>query len=684
MKLPISENFKSNATKAILSIIIFTISYFTISAISIALSILCIIAGIFLIILKPMFITLVLGIGLASIGFFILYFLVKFIFKKYTVDRSHLTEITEIDEPVLFNLIKEIVYEVETEFPKKIYFSNDVNASVFYDSTILSMFLPVRKNLQIGLGLMNSVTVSEFKAILSHEFGHFSQSSMKIGSYVYNVNQIIYNMLFDNSTLNDAMIRWANFSGYFTFFVKIATWIIETIQWLLKKLYEFVNINYLALSREMEFHADEIAANVTGYKPLKDSLLRIDFANYSLNEVFQFYNNKIEENKTSKNIYEDHRIAMQFLAKENDLIIENDLPIITIADINRYNKSKLNIKDQWASHPSTEDRIIALEKTGIIKSNYNQSLAISLLSDSEKTLQIHTKKLFSEVKYTTPVIILNNSFFSDEFKENYLKNKFSSIYNGYYDSKNPFPFEINSTSLTTEMNINFDDLYSKDKIELVYDYISLINDKNILEQINSKAINLKTFDYNGLKYNSDDAFELLLNINDEEKLLKSKITENDINIYNFFLKKAKLKNKESELINHYNDFFIIDKEYENKIGIFHEVYKNLEFINVTTPVEIIISNFKNNITPYENDLKKEIHLLLNHPIMNNQINLSAREQLLDYISNDWLYFSNNKYLDENLHKLFSALNIFAELLNTQYFITKKTLLEFQTTLLNEE
>jgi len=37
------------------------------------------------------------------------------------------------------------------------------------------MFLPVKKNLQIGMALVNSVTVTEFKAILAHEFGHFSQ-----------------------------------------------------------------------------------------------------------------------------------------------------------------------------------------------------------------------------------------------------------------------------------------------------------------------------------------------------------------------------------------------------------------------------------------------------------------------------------------------------------------------------
>jgi len=35
----------------------------------------------------------------------------------------------------------------------------------FYNSSFWSMFLPVRKNLEIGLGLVNSINISEFKQL---------------------------------------------------------------------------------------------------------------------------------------------------------------------------------------------------------------------------------------------------------------------------------------------------------------------------------------------------------------------------------------------------------------------------------------------------------------------------------------------------------------------------------------
>ena len=151
--------------------------------------------------------------------FFFWFFLIKFLFKSHKVERSHFLEIHKEDEPKLFGMIEEIVQSVGTQFPKKVYLSPDVNAGVFYDSSFWSMFLPIRKNLNIGLGLVNTITEQELKSILSHEFGHFSQSSMKLGSYVYNVNQIIFNLLYNNQSYDKMLMAWANANGFLGFFV---------------------------------------------------------------------------------------------------------------------------------------------------------------------------------------------------------------------------------------------------------------------------------------------------------------------------------------------------------------------------------------------------------------------------------------------------------------------------------
>lgn len=273
-QIKVSPNFTKMAKKSILAIILFIAVYLILFVLALALTVSCTYLGIALITLHPAIYTLIAGFGLICIGFLILIFLVKFMFTSHKVDRSHLIEIYRHDQPQLFELIDEIAQQVHTDFPKRVYLSSDVNAAVFYDSNFWSMLFPIRKNLQIGIGLANSVTVTEFKAILAHEFGHFSQRTMKVGSYVYHVNQIIYNLLYENQKFENFAERLANMHGIVSLFVRLAMAIISGTQWLLKKVYSVLNLNYLALSREMEYHADEVAATVAGSAPLANALLR--------------------------------------------------------------------------------------------------------------------------------------------------------------------------------------------------------------------------------------------------------------------------------------------------------------------------------------------------------------------------------------------------------------------------
>lgn len=92
---------------------------------------------------------------------------------------------------------------------------------------------------------------------------------------------------------------------------------LSDIKWILKKMYDFMNINYMALSREMEFHADEIAAHITGYEPLKNALLRLNLSEHAFNSVINFYEEKYEMGNCSPlcNLYKEHLFVMALMAK---------------------------------------------------------------------------------------------------------------------------------------------------------------------------------------------------------------------------------------------------------------------------------------------------------------------------------------------------------------------------------
>jgi len=636
MTIQVSPTFKKMTTKAVVTIILFIFVYLLLLMSGIGLTGLCVLGGVKLFIAHPTFVTLALGIGLASLGVFVLIFLFKFLFKQHKTDRSHLIEISQNEEPALFAFIDEIVREVKTDFPKKVYLSADVNAGVFYDSSFWSMIFPIRKNLNIGIGLVSTLSAQEFKAILAHEFGHFSQRSMKVGSYVYNVNQVIYNLLYENESFDDMIRRWAGLSGYFSIFIVIAVKIIQGIQWILRRMYDLVNISYMALSREMEFHADEVAAHVAGSAPLKESLLRMDLADHSYQTVLNFYNNKIADNLKSKNIFTEQTFVMNFIAAENKIPFKNHLPVVSALDVSRYNKSKLNIKDQWASHPATDERIAALEKLGIQKDENNDTPAALLFADMEKTQQKITDKLFSNVVYQEKAAELDPEKFKSEYTETFHQNTFPKIYNGYYDNKNPLHFDLDAI-VDFENTKTSETLFSKKNVDLVYDYVALENDRAILQNIAGKTFVVKTFDYDGQKYRSKDAATLITKLDEEIKILTQKLLQNDIEIYRFFYTQALKKGKENDLKKMYLDFFNLDTAYETKTALYQTMIQSTNFISEVTPFDEIEKNFTA-IATQEISLKNEIRLLLEDKEVETEITKIMRDNFEKYVSQEWVYF----------------------------------------------
>ncbi|WP_073065680.1 hypothetical protein [Chryseobacterium oranimense] len=95
MYIQVSDDFKKKSKSAVLAITVFIIVYILMFLLTIALAVGCIIGGIWLIAVKPMFLTLMLGAGLAGTGGFVFFFIIKFLFKKHINDRSHLTEIKD-------------------------------------------------------------------------------------------------------------------------------------------------------------------------------------------------------------------------------------------------------------------------------------------------------------------------------------------------------------------------------------------------------------------------------------------------------------------------------------------------------------------------------------------------------------------------------------------------------------
>lgn len=680
-QVSISADFKNKLTKAIFSIVLFIIVYLILFLTGCLISLFAITLGGIIILDNLGLITILLGLGVIGMGVMVFIFLIKFIFKRNIVDRSHLIEIKSADEPRLFALLQEIVDETHTQFPKKVYLSSGVNAGVFYNSSFWSMFFSVRKNLEIGLGLVNGVNEAELKAILAHEFGHFSQGSMKVGSYVYHVNQVLYNLLFENKTFNLWLQRWGNLSFYFGIFIWLGSQFIKFTQWILGKIYNLVNLSYMGLSRAMEFHADEVAARVVGSAPMITGLSRLDFINGVFNDVLNEYTRKIPNSIKTQNVYPQHRFVMQFLAKRYEYPIHNGLPQIDTGN-NRYNKSKLVINDQWASHPSTPERVKALKALNIPGSVLEEQPADQLFDQLPQWQTQVTQLLFKPIEYQTPPQDEDLSSFQADYSANYEKDSFSNFYNGYYDQHNP----VNHTLDELLASIDHIDLapsgtalFDPSAIDLMYGFHGLESDLDWMESIQKGAYAVKTLDYAGKKYRLKEIPKLIPLLQQELEVAKAKIKIHDLMIFRYFYALAQKASRAETLVQHYQTFIEFDRAFPEKLQLAQEMRNLLGFIQEKLPYKTIESNLAI-LQGWEEKLKAAIGQMLVEPIYQAAFIPEMREHFNQYCGKKWQYFAQTAYNDDALNVLFSSIGGYETVLRDTYFNLKKDLLNLQVDL----
>ncbi len=142
--------------------------------------------------------------------------------------------VTQEEEPVLFDYLNKLADEAKAPRPHKVFLTSRVNASVSYDLSLINLIIPSKKNLEIGLGLLNVLSLGEFKAVLAHEFGHFAQRSMLLGRYVYVAQQIAARIV----GKRDAFDQLLNVISSIDIRVAWIGWILSILVWAVRSLIE--------------------------------------------------------------------------------------------------------------------------------------------------------------------------------------------------------------------------------------------------------------------------------------------------------------------------------------------------------------------------------------------------------------------------------------------------------------
>jgi len=669
--ITVSPEFRRQAVRCVLTILLFIVVYFVLLGLAFYSIYAAGIAAFWLVVVFTHWITIIIGVGMVAMGCLLVAFMLKFLFQRNDSHEEGDILIGPAEEPALFSLIDEVVSQLDVKPPKKVFLTPEVNASVVYNSSFWSMFFPVRKNLRIGLGLLNALNRDELQAVIAHEFGHFSQRSMAVGSYVYTVNYVIHNLVNDDEDFNKLVGQVASISAFMYPLVWIAVKAVQAARWLLAKIYGLVNLSYLSLSREMEYHADAVAASLGGAHGLADGLRRLDLAQNCYQRAIGFAATELGDGRCIPDLYLLQTDLLRQTAIKDGLTMRGELPVVAPQDHNRYLKSKLEIGQQWASHPEIEDRIAHLGITGANPAPQDPTTAINLLTVPAARRQELTQGItsrFAEISECTPLTPAD-SLRRCRLEEE--KNVLPEVFNGYFDNyslipKAPLPPMATKTLTAAQ-------LFSDEQVEQVNDLTVLFNDTALLTAIRDGELNVKTFDYEGKKYRRRQADDLLTQLTATRDHLDEVVNSHRDTIIANALGAARERGREQEMRTALQAFIDIDQAYDQYTNIVAAVRNGGEFMQHTLPVEEIRLRIKD-YQPTLTDFRKALTEMMASTTFSIPATALIRKDVEAFLASSGKLFGYDTYHGDAINELAAALDHADYLKARGYWLAKRELL----------
>jgi heat shock protein HtpX len=140
-------------------------------------------------------------------------------------------------QPELFAVLRDVAANTRQEMPSEVYLIPEINAYVSHRGGRFGF--GSRRVMGLGLTLMESVSVPQFRAVVAHEFGHYANDDLKYGAWIYRTREAIDRTIC--SLEQHAGFLDAPFKAYGRLFIRVTQ----------------------AISRAQELAADRLAAAVT-------------------------------------------------------------------------------------------------------------------------------------------------------------------------------------------------------------------------------------------------------------------------------------------------------------------------------------------------------------------------------------------------------------------------------------
>ncbi|MGL4422526.1 MAG: M48 family metallopeptidase [Gemmataceae bacterium] len=387
---------------------------------------------------------------LALIGafpFFLLFvFLVKGFFKRHTSDQELEIEVTQQTQPDLFAFISRLCEEVGVDEPARVYIRPEPNAGVLYATGFLNLFSPPKRTLRIGLALINSVNLSEFKAILGHEFGHFAQGT-RVGVYTGVAKSIILDMVIGEDWFDKILNSLRVVGGI----GEIAYWVIGgpflALRWVLTRIFFLIAYQQFSVAREAEYHADLVGASIAGSDAQVLALMRAEFSDHTYGQTLSDLGKAADHKLYTSDIYFHQHSAADIVRKfKKDPLLgvrpKLDHPLagkkVQVFDPDKYD----NQADDEDYHPNNYNREENIKKHFVPCPIDERSPWLLFKNPAELREKITYKIYRTELKIPRGTDLADPRAVQKFIDDEYAETTYAPKYEGVYDERMINPGDI--------------------------------------------------------------------------------------------------------------------------------------------------------------------------------------------------------------------------------------------------
>jgi Zn-dependent protease with chaperone function len=153
------------------------------------------------------------------------------------------------EQPRLFRAVSDVARASNQTMPSEVYLVNEVNAWVAQRGGWMGF--GSRPVMGLGLPLMSQLSISEFRAVLAHEFGHYCGGDTRLGPWIYKTRAAIVRTLQNLAEHSSALQK--PFVWYGNMFLRVTH----------------------AISRAQELAADALAARIVGAQAMVRGLTAV-------------------------------------------------------------------------------------------------------------------------------------------------------------------------------------------------------------------------------------------------------------------------------------------------------------------------------------------------------------------------------------------------------------------------